>query len=69
MHHKRKRPRTKGRSHASFPNGAPAAWNILHHVRPRRRRDLHRLRLVRRGADPDAIAWETGNRRPHVHYW
>lgn len=28
MHHKRKRPRTRGRSHAAFPNGVPAAWNI-----------------------------------------
>ena len=51
------------------PNGTPAAWNIIHHTRPRRRRDKHRLRLVLGGANPDSIAWETGNRRPHVYYW
>lgn len=31
--------------------------------------DLRRLRLVQRGADPDAITWEAGNRRPHIYYW
>jgi len=69
MHHKRKRPRTRGRGRARFPNGAPAQWNILHHARPRRRRDDRRLRALLRGADAEAVVWDLGNRRPHIYYW
>jgi hypothetical protein len=69
MHHKRDKPRTKSRSIGAFPDGTPAAWNILFHSRPRRRRDRARLSELRRGGDPDSLVWELGNRRPHIYYW
>lgn len=69
MNHKRKRPRTKSRSVGAFPSGTPAHWNILFHSRPRRRRDARTIRKLLSGADPDALLWETGNRKPHIYYW
>lgn len=74
MHHKRKRPRTKSASQSPFPHGsrngeAPGHWNILFHSRPRRRRDDGAAKLVLRGADPDVLLWDLGNRKPHRYYW
>ena len=74
MHHKRRRPRSASSSKPPFPPSSrkgesPAHWNILFHSRPRRRRDDNSARLVLRGADPDALLWDPGNRRPHVWYW
>lgn len=76
MHHKRKRPRTcsngksKWMSPATGRRGeAPSWWNIFFNNRPKRRRDARNIRNVMKGADPDGIAWELGNRKPHYYYW
>jgi hypothetical protein len=74
MHHKRKRPRTKGLGQGSLCGGkngseSPSHWDILHHSRPRRRRDRENCRKVESGCDADTLVWDLGNRKPHIYYW
>jgi hypothetical protein len=73
MNHRRSKPRTKSRSTGSWKatgrhGEAPSCWNILRNNRPKRRRDKMNCRKAQ-GAGGDAIAWDLGNRRPHVYYW
>ncbi|MFB2531942.1 hypothetical protein ACEYYA_07235 [Paracoccus sp. p3-h83] len=69
MNHKRKKPRSHSRRTARFPDGSPAFWNILYHSRPRRRRTAAALARLLRGADPDGMVWDLGNRKPHLYFW
>ena len=46
----------------------PAWWDILHHSRPQRRRDMRCEKAVLNGADPDNIVWPL-SRKPHQYYW
>ena len=71
MNYKRKRSRTKGTGKGpENMNTTPSHHNIFFHSRPRRRRDKHRCLAVMQGkTDPDGMAWELGNHKPHVYYW
>ena len=72
MNHKRKRPRIGApveRRHCQFPRGIPAGWNIMYHVRPRRRVEVRLCHEVVMGADPDALLWPLGNHKPTEYFW
>lgn len=47
----------------------PKWWVKMFMTRPRRRRNRLACRAVLKGADPDCIAWPSGNRKPHEYYW
>lgn len=66
--HRRARPRHRTYSRTKSMSSWPRWWDILHHNRPRRRRDRATEGLVIRGADPDGLCWEL-SRRPHKYYW
>ena len=48
--------------------GTPSAHNIIFHHRPRRREERRLETQIKKGVDPDGIAWPTA-RKPHHYYW
>ena len=50
-------------------SGSPRDWDILHHVRPHRRRSNKLLRNIMLGKiDPENAAWPLPH-KPHIYYW
>lgn len=74
---KRRLPRARTRSHYSprarqtyWLGTWPAAWDVLYHRRPQRRRTRAiEKAILRGGMDPDSATWPLGNRKPHQYYW
>lgn len=70
MNYKRKKARTSYcHSHnIPFPRGCPAWWNIIFHIRPARRRDKRKLKLLMQGVDFENMVFED-YKKPHIYYW
>lgn len=72
-HYKRKRPRTSSGARGSWRGHWlrhwPRWWDITFHTRPKRRVEQALLVRMRKGDDPENIAWPLGNRKPHRYYW
>lgn len=47
----------------------PRYWDIENHTRPKRRAGQRLIVRIRRGDDPDDLAWPLGNHKPHRYYW
>lgn len=71
--YKRRRPRTasgaRGSSRGYWLRHWPRWWDIEFHTRPKRREQAALLTAIRKGEDPDQIAWPLGNHKPHQYYW
>ena len=52
-----------------WPRGTPRWWRKLYMTRPRRRENRLLCHQLARGADPDAMVFPVGNRKPHFYYW
>lgn len=71
MHFKRKSSRSQPTGDSTkchFPDGCPRWWNLMNHIRPRRRADKKMAQEVLKGADPDGLPAPL-SKKPHSWYW
>lgn len=47
----------------------PKWWRKLYMTKPKRRMNSKAVSSIRRGDDPDDMAYPLGNRKPHEYYW
>lgn len=72
--YKRRRPRIKSGSRGArltcaFGSSWPRWFEIEYLRRPKRRKNKRLMVALRKGADPDDLAWPLGNHKPHSYYW
>lgn len=83
-HYKRGYPRTKTRGRRRYPSkwewpalekkgwfhmcSYPRYWDIQYHTRPQRAKTKAISRKVKKGADPENLAWPIA-KKPHNYYW
>lgn len=68
MNFRRKKPRIKARSNVTSMSSWPAWFDIVFHIRPRRRKDRRIEHAVMRGADADEVNWSV-SKQPQKYYW
>jgi len=67
---RRRYPRHRQPGNVDNMSSWPAAWDIVFHRRPARRRAKETTKKVLRGeVDPDNATWDVHRTKPHVYYW
>jgi len=68
-HGRRHNPRAENNRPWHEQMTTPGSWVREMMNQPKRAKNRRLARKVLRGADPEGMAWPTGNRRPHIYYW
>lgn len=69
-HFRRRYPKHRTPGRVKNMNSWPAAWDVMNHRRPARRRAKEITdKVLREVLDADDTCWDVHRTRPHVYYW